>query len=529
MVMRCVFKHHVYLCVVSTALMAGLSLITSHTSKAYAKDQNCGSSGGGVVKTIQHNDQPIVCSSGETRILSSTRGGKEININMDTGPGEAAGAAVTVKDGANITILKKITVTGSGGKGSDQKPVIKVLNKGQLTLDEDVDVGGATGMQKAIVVDGSESSVTLKGKLTGFERVQVKNGGAVTLLKDGVKGIEGMKVKINDGGMVNMMGDVAFNSVGGAGIQITGDGAGKATVMGVGRTMTVNGSGSGIQMEGSGNADVMRLKIKGSGGTGVRVQNETGTMTLMGVEIEGFKMGVNAQSGTVKINGESTITVKDGGTGISMSGSGATVKMMEGKIMGSGGNFGVQMMGGTGTVELTSVGIEGVKKGVDMQAGTLDMIKGSINFTGGRGNYGVQVMGTGTANLTKVTITGEGSGKGEGKGVIMGSTGEMTMTNVNISKVKVGVDVTGGTLKMMGGTVTFTGGSGNYGVHVQNGVKMANLTDVTITGKGGQGTGVYVEGTGSASMMGGKISNVESGVYATGMGNFENGWDDDYV
>ncbi|WP_152023184.1 hypothetical protein [Bartonella bovis] len=175
MVMRCVFKHHVYLCVVSTALMAGLSLITSHTSKAYA-DQNCGSSRGGV-KTIS-SDQPIVCSSGETRILSSTSSGRDINIDMDRGPGEAV---KITGPGTNITIIKKITVTGSGGSGL---PVIKVLNKGQLTLDEDVDVEGATGMQKAIVVDGSESSVTLKGKLTGFEGMKVKMSNRRILLSN---------------------------------------------------------------------------------------------------------------------------------------------------------------------------------------------------------------------------------------------------------------------------------------------------------------------------------------------------------
>ncbi|WP_152023199.1 hypothetical protein [Bartonella bovis] len=353
MVMRCVFKHHVYLCVVSTALMAGLAL-TSHTSKAYA-NQNCGSSGGGGAKTINDNVGPIVCDGDVTRTLSSTSGG-DIKINMDTGPGKSAGAAVTVRgSGTNITIMKKITVKGSGGSGL---PVIKVYGGGKLTLNEDVDVGGAT-IKKEIVVDGENSSVTLNGVLTGFEGVQVNNGGMV-VLGEKVTGIEEVKVKINDGGMVNMMGDVAFNSVGGAGIQITGDGAGKATVMGVGSgktvTMTVNGTGAdGIQMDGAGKIDatVMGLKIVGSGG--------------MGVEIE----------------------VKGGGTGIMVSGSGATVSMTQGKIMGkSGGNFGVQMMGGTGTVELTSVGIEGFKKGVEATNGTLKMMGGRLRLRVGRGILG---------------------------------------------------------------------------------------------------------------------------------------------
>ncbi|WP_146023857.1 hypothetical protein, partial [Bartonella bovis] len=187
--------------------MAGLSLITSHTSKAYAQTPNCGR-GGGSVTVIQHSDKPIVCDkSSGTRILSSTSGGREIEIDMNQGPGEAI--KITGPN-TNITIMKKITVTGSRGSG---KPVIKVLSGGALTLNQEVDVSEATGMiKKEIVVDGSESSVTLNGKLTGFEggEVKVSNEGMVVFEK-GVKGIEEVKVKINDGGMVRLLGDVTFN------------------------------------------------------------------------------------------------------------------------------------------------------------------------------------------------------------------------------------------------------------------------------------------------------------------------------
>ncbi|ENN92719.1 hypothetical protein BBbe_01860 [Bartonella bovis 91-4] len=114
MVMRCVFKHHVYLCVVSTALMAGLALITSHT-KAYAQAHNCGSSRG--VTTISGDNKPIVCDGGVTRILNSSSG-RDIEINMDTGPGKSAGAAVTVTgSGTNITIGKTLKVTGGREAG----------------------------------------------------------------------------------------------------------------------------------------------------------------------------------------------------------------------------------------------------------------------------------------------------------------------------------------------------------------------------------------------------------------------------
>ncbi|WP_152023195.1 hypothetical protein [Bartonella bovis] len=243
MVMRCVFKHHVYLCVVSTALMAGLAL-TSHTSKAYAQAHNCGSGGSGVVKTIS-SDQPIVCDSRGTRILNSSSR-EEININMDRHSREEA--AVTVKNGADITIIKKLKVINGSGSG---KPVIKVYGGGKLTLNQEVDVEGAT-IKKEIEVEGRNSSVTLNGVLTGIERGEVKvSKGGMVVLGEGVKGIEEVKVKINDGGgTVRFDGNVTFNNGSEAGIQITGNGAGKATVMGVGKagemvTMTVNGKGVG--------------------------------------------------------------------------------------------------------------------------------------------------------------------------------------------------------------------------------------------------------------------------------------------
>ncbi|WP_208431905.1 beta strand repeat-containing protein, partial [Bartonella bovis] len=363
MVMRCVFKHHVYLCVVSTALMAGLSLITSHTSKAYA-DQNCGSSRGGGVKVVGDVVGPIVCDSRETRTLNSRSGG-DIEINMDRGRGSKEAAVTVTGQGTNITIMKKLKITGTG----------------------------------------------------------------------------------------------------------------KASVMGMGKTMTVT-KGGGIQMDGTGTADVMGLTIMGSGGMGVDMQG-TGTMELNKVNVSGFTMGVNAMSGKVNINGNSTITVTN-----------------------------------SGTVILNGVAISGFGKGVYATgAGTLTISGGTtIQFTGGSGNYGVKVENGVTANITGATIRGT---SGQGTGVIKDGTKMMTMTDVTISGVKVGVEVKKGTVDMMGGTVTFEGGSG-YGVQVQNGAT-ANLTKVTIKGTGsGQGTGLYVMGT--LKMSGGSISNVESGVYATGTG-----------
>ncbi|WP_158245024.1 hypothetical protein, partial [Bartonella bovis] len=109
-----------------------------------------------------------------------------------------------------------------------------------------------------------------------------------------------------------------------------------------------------------------------------------------------------------------------------------------------------------------------------------------------------------SATLTNVTITGTG---GQGKGVIMESSQTVTMTGVNISGVKMGVEATAGTLMIKDGSIGF---KGDYGVKVGREVTSATLTNVTIEGTG-TGKGVIMEGT-TLEMSGGSISNVEKAV-----------------
>ncbi|WP_152023250.1 hypothetical protein [Bartonella bovis] len=156
-------------------MLAGLSLITSHT-KAYAQQtKNCtiANSKGDVV------NEPIVCSGGVTGMLNTSRGrGREIKMEIDMSGHSGEETAVTVTgSGTNIIATKKLMVTGMV-KGSGQKPVIKVDNKGKLMLlgEVDVDVTGAgvTGMKKVIEVNSGgtlmmdgESTITIKGDGSG--------------------------------------------------------------------------------------------------------------------------------------------------------------------------------------------------------------------------------------------------------------------------------------------------------------------------------------------------------------------------
>ncbi|ENN91106.1 hypothetical protein m02_10440 [Bartonella bovis m02] len=450
MVMGCVFKHHVYLCVVSTAMLAGLSLITSHT-KVYAKQQNCGtvsSDGSGVV------NKPIVCDrSSGTMVLNTSSGrGNEIEINMSKHSN--AETAVTITgSGTNIIATKKLKVTGMVKGGSGKGPVIKVLSGGKLMLHGgvEVEVTGA-GMKKVIEVNSGgtlmmdgESTIKVKGDGTGLVGVQM---GSMEKLM--------------------MMRNVIFENVS-EGINIKGGGSGGSVmVMGLGKTtMTVKNSGSvGIKVEDTGkiNATVMGLKIErsgtGSGSKGVEFVGNvtgkgTGTLTLNMVEISGFETGVSASKGTLNIMGNSAITVTSGGMGLEVKGE-AMATMTGGRIVGSGDGMGVKM-GSSKTLMLNSVDISNVGVG---------------------GKYGVQVTGEGT----------------------------VTMMGGSIMEFETGVSASNGTLVMMGGTkITVKGGTGLEVKETASAILMGG-TEIKVTSGG---TGLSVSGEAMATLTGAVIKGTD--------------------
>ncbi|ENN92914.1 hypothetical protein m02_10110 [Bartonella bovis m02] len=459
MVMGCVFKHHVYLCVVSTAMLAGLSLITSHT-KVYAQQTNCGT----VDSTGDVVNEPIVCDRSGTMVLntSSSGRGNKIEIKMSK---HSDKEAVKIMGGADIIAIKKLTVTVTGWNGKG--PVIKVDGGGKLTLKGGVEVTGVVkGVEKVIEVNGG-GELMLMGKST----IKVDGSGG-----------NGKVVGVQMGSMekLMMMRDVTFEGVT-EGININGSKEG-VMVMGLGTgTMTVNGKGSvGIKVEGSGSIDatVMRLKIVGdrSGGKGV-VMGMGGTLNMTSVGISGFETGVSASGkGMVEMMGNSTITFK-GGTGLSVSGE-ANATMIGGKIVGDGsgtgtgvvmgstgmvmlnmvnisdvrgsgggtGKYGVQMTG-EGTMVLMGGSIMGFETGVEATAGTLKMMGGTA-ITVTSGGTGLEVKGEAMATLMGGTTI---KGDGKGYGVKMGSSKTLKMMGeVGISNVGMGVEVKSGTVEMSG-------------------------------------------------------------------------------
>ncbi|AQX31208.1 hypothetical protein BscR1v2_012940 [Bartonella schoenbuchensis R1] len=388
MVMRCVLKHHVCLCVLSTAVLAGLALITAQT-KVYAKSLNCNgfvndrASGDPDDPSGDSKTGKIECD-GEGRYEKKYGKGKYERVTGGIGgsSGELSGdrtidmgadlkPAVKVHGGrAEITIVGKLTITDKSSKSTG--PAIQVEKQGKLTLND----VNATGVYKGILVKDSKSSVTvLKGSI-GVRRdgdyvIGVKDGGEVTLMR-GVTVNGGGIVVGQGGGTVTLVG-TSFSNVK-TGIVFMGNGKANATVMGGGAKINLASGGTGVIMQGKGRGEVMNMTIQGRGGIGADVTD--GALMLNMVTIEGVGVGARVTKGTLTVMGEAMIS----GTtmGADVSGSGVLTVM---------GNVMIMVTGRNGT-------------GLKVTGGSATMVGGSIQGSGGVGSYGVIVDTSGTVELS---------------------------------------------------------------------------------------------------------------------------------
>uniref|UniRef100_UPI003144E9D0 right-handed parallel beta-helix repeat-containing protein n=1 Tax=Bartonella schoenbuchensis TaxID=165694 RepID=UPI003144E9D0 len=140
---------------------------------------------------------------------------------------------------------------------------------------------------------------------------------------------------------------------------------------------------------------------------------------------------------------------------------------------------------------MKEVDISNVGMGIWITGGSLTAKEGTkIQFTK---DYGIKLgKGVTRAELTKVEIVGK-----ENNGVgIYAMGGNLTVSGGEIKGVEDGIKMMGGgSLTVSGGTrIQFMGEYG-YGVAIEGGATVT-LTDVTIVGKGnnGSGYGVYAEG-----------------------------------
>ncbi|OPB30018.1 outer membrane autotransporter barrel domain-containing protein [Bartonella sp. WD12.1] len=539
--MRRVLKHHVCFCFLSTALLAGVSLIAAQ-EKVYAGSQgNCRVA----VDTGSDGSKPIVCD-GSDRL----GGGGSVSvsdgrtIDMSKYPGWPA--VEVYGENADITMSGTLRVTNGDGRDNTY-PAIKVHGGGGLKLVDATIVNVSKG-----IVAESEGAVTVMTGLIGVKKdgvvVEVKNRGKVTLMMKGrgvtvEKGGNSTGIVMDGDGTVELMG-TGFTDVK-TGIKIKGAGKASVTMTGKGTTITVGSNGKGIVMEGQGEAEVTGGTIEGSGSV-VGAVVKDGTLTLVGTSFTKVTTGAEVSGdGKLKIEGSSTkITVTKNGVGLNVSGKGsATVTNVKivGKGDGSGDKgTGVVMMG-TGTVELNKVEVESFLTGVSVSDGTVK-INGESTITAegdngvgvritetgkaevigatieakGQKAVGIKVEGQGKANVTVMggKIVGKGDGSGQGVGVDMAGEGEVTLTSVGVEGFETGVKVTNGTMKIEGSSKITATGQKAVGLQITGeGKAIVTGGEISIGGVFGRGAtmGVSVTGTGEAELMNVKIKGNEKG------------------
>ncbi|OPB29085.1 hypothetical protein BWD121_000900 [Bartonella sp. WD12.1] len=531
--MRRVLKHHVCFCFLSTALLAGVSLIAAQ-EKVYAQSQgNCRVAAVGGDGS-DNGEQPIVCGGSEGRLGVSVSDGR--TIDMDKYPGWPA---VEVRGGdTNITMGGMLRVTNTGDRGSSgrNEPAIKVHGGGKLKLMEATIVD----VHKGIVADGGFVTVmagSIKIKDGGDAVIEVSKGGRVTLMMKG-QGVRGGGSNstgiVMDGGGTVVLDGTNFTQVT-TGIMIKGNG-GKASVnMGEGK-ITVGSSGRGIVMQGQGEASatVMGGEIVGSGSV-VGAEVSSGTLTLMGTSFTKVTMGAEVKGdGKLKMTeGKIVVTSANGGTGLSVGGTGkASATVTNVKIVGKGDGSGDKgtgvVMMGDGEVMLMGTTVESFLTGVEMKSGT----SGTVTVTGGtkivttvENGVGIKVEGgtlkingestieakgqkavgikitegNGSVTMMGGKIEGKGDGSGQGIGVDMAGDGTVTLTSVGVEGFETGVKVSKGKVTISGESAITARGKKAVGVQITETGK-AEVIGATIEGGGDWGTVLKVEGQGKAEL-----------------------------
>ncbi|AQX31206.1 right-handed parallel beta-helix repeat-containing protein [Bartonella schoenbuchensis] len=463
-----------------------------------------------------------------------------------------------VGDGVKSATLMDVTITGKdsgdsygvyarGGKVTlNMVTISKVgvgvrVEKGVLIMNQG-SVKGFTGTG-VMVGDGVESAslmgTTITGKGSGSTGVYAR-GGNVTLNMVNISQVE-MGVEVEKGVLIMNQGSVkGFTGTGvmvGEGVEsaeltrvmITGGGSGtgvyargaEGMVMRL-EGVTISRVGTGVEVE-KGTLIMNQGSVKGFTEYGVMVGEGVESASLTGTTItgEGSGTGVYAVGGNVTLNMVNILKVQTGVRvmgGKSLTITGGSVKgfteygvmvgegvesasLMGTTITGKGSGYGIHAVGGN--VTLSEVEISKVAMGVEVEKGTLIMNQGSVTDFAGTG---VSVgSGVRSASLMGAKIMGDGKGTG-----VMMMGGDVMLNMVNILKVKTGVRVEKGMLKILEGSVTeFTG----TGVMVGSEVKSASLMGTTITGDG-KGTGVYAERGTNLTMM---LENVTISGVGTGV------------
>ncbi|WP_158244983.1 hypothetical protein, partial [Bartonella bovis] len=296
-------------------------------------------------------------------------------------------------------------------------------------------------------------------------------------------------------------------------------------------------------------AALMGVTIKGNGTGQEGIKLSEGMIDLFRTNIREVHKGMSVENGVVRMFGgeigftkDYGVYLKKGGVALkdvrmTYTGSSPTadfIKVEGGTVVaediiitsttGKGQGISVTQRGHVVLIKPTYINVD---KGMTISEGTVRMFGGSMEFKGDYGVYltrgnallkGVRMTYTGsnkTADFIKVeggTIIAEGvnitSTTGKGQGVKVNKEGAVWLKNATFTKVKNGMTVTDGIVRMEGGSLEF---KGEYAIYLTKGDAL--LDDVSITGPSDKGTGVIMQnGVGVVMMKEVDISKVTTGV-----------------
>ena len=387
------------------------------------------------------------------------------NINLTgvaTSTGSNGSGVFIFGTGLAQTVDGTITIDGSasGSPASDRRGVF-------------VDSGGrarVTGSGNLIIIGNSDGGV---GACSG---VRLSGSGSELSVVSGNLSVTG------NGGTpsgASNRGVFIFNTA-----QVSSTGTGSITFNGTGGAGTSDNQGVLI----TGSADVTSLNgnidITGIGGAGSSTGNN-------GIEIQA--------SSTVTSTGTATITF-DGTGGNSTSSSGVLITGAGALVSSAIGNIDITGVGGAGSSS-TNDGIILSAAGQVTSTGAATITLNGTGTAGTDSNDGILITGTNSRVTSAgglITMTGIGGGSGTNcTGINLDLAGQVTATNA--------AGIT------MIGTGSSSGTTGAHGIVIQNSASSlvtAVNGDISITGTGGSGTGVF-----------GVLLDANSSVTATGTGD----------
>ncbi|MEC5126218.1 Calx-beta domain-containing protein, partial [Verrucomicrobiales bacterium BCK34] len=423
-----------------------------------------------------------VTTTGTGRITITGMSTSAVGVEIE------ANHSVTTSDGA-ITITGTSTngrgIHALGGNAGSGTGVIMAGGANDITID------GTGGFQNGIFIDSSISTmggnILIRGENTGTgdgviaRRHDITTNGAGIITFEGIGGIDGEGLDIDlDGAISTGSGAITFTGTtvvgGGSGIKIddtTVTTSGTITVNGTGGTAAVYGVGLfGANLNSA--DDLISIKGVSAGGSGVYINNGTGSSVLVGegVTIMGTgngdgtsdDHGVDIRNASLAPETATNLTI----TGISANDSGvffrnttaATAGIGTITINGTGGanddNHGVFFDSGapgnqftTVDGDLTVIGSSGDAHGVNISGSTNIALEatgsGNVILDGDGGSdpddYGVYVAGSNSATLRSntgdVIITAQSA-----EGVYLFRTAEIHSTtgDITLTADKLGID-----------------------------------------------------------------------------------------